>query len=97
MAGDRVSAENPTQIIMGKLLDKKCKFPLGTFKFATKFAVPTYAIFITKLHKQKYRICLRKISEMSSAKAMTIQYASYLEREILNTPEQWYNFYSYFS
>lgn len=97
MAGDRVSAKNPEQYIYSTLLSKKCSFPRGTFRFAQKFNVPVFAIFLIKTKRNTYLISLKEIKVKTSLEEMINQYARCLEEMILRYPSQWYNFYSYFS
>lgn len=97
MAGDRVSARNPKQCIYSTLLSKKCSFPRGTFRFAQKFNVPVFAIFLIKTKRNTYLISVKEIKVKTSLERMVNQYTKCLEEVILRYPTQWYNFYSYFS
>ena len=96
MAGDRVSATNPSSTISTKLLDNNIYLPKGTFKFAQKFKHPTFAIFTTK-EKNTYKISLEKLETSNSTETMAQNYASILEKKLLKYPNQWYNFYNYFN
>ena len=95
MAGDRVAAENPENVINVRILGKNCKLPLGAFKFAKMMKVPVYAVFVVRV-KNGYKFCVEELNYLLPVIDLVDSYAKILEKYILAYPEQWYNFYNYF-
>lgn len=96
MAGDRISAENREKVVSEKMLDKNCLFPEGAFLFAKKMAHPTYAIILPYVGNNTYNICVKEIDCTQNTRNMINQYATFIEKNIIKYPDQWYNFYSFF-
>lgn len=96
MAGDRVSAENSEKTIAGKLLDRNCLFPEGTFLFSKKMKHPTYAIVLPYIGNNTYKICVKEIDTSKNIENIVKQYAKFIEKNLVKYPSQWYNFYSFF-
>lgn len=96
MAGDRVSAENPNNFLYTKILDKNCRLPIGTFKFAKKMKHSTFVILLCKSSKYHYTVMVKQLNIANSIEDIAQDYGKYLEENIIKYPDQWYNFYHYF-
>ena len=96
MAGDRVSAENSEKTITGKLLDRNCLFPEGTFLFSKKMKHPTYAIVLPYIGNNTYKVCVKEIDTSKNIENIVKQYTKFIEKNLVKYPSQWYNFYSFF-
>lgn len=96
MAGDRVSASNESKTLNVNILDKQCKFPLGTFKYAIKMDVPTFGIIAVSTKIGKYKVILQKLNLHDDIETIALSYAKFLEQNILKYPDSWFNFYKYF-
>lgn len=96
MAGDRVSSNNENKIIIVNILDKICKFPLGTFKYAKKIDVPTFGIIVVSVGLNKYKVIFQKLNLHDDIKIIAQSFANFLEKNIIKYPKNWFNFYRYF-
>jgi len=97
MAGDRVSAQNRDAVIEAVLLGKKCRLPRGAFLFAKKMRHPVFAVFMLSCGSNRYRLCVHKIDVALKPEAMAAAYCSFLEEHLKDNPQQWHNFYSFFT
>jgi len=96
MAADRLSSQNPKAQITQTLLDKKCAIPTGTFQFAKKINAPTYAILLLRHKNGEYKLYLKQLDLSKSLPQIAAQYLTFIEKYLLQYPEQWYNFYQFF-
>ena len=96
MAGDRVSVQNTKDVISAKLLDNDCMLPSGVFKFAQKIKHPTYAVLLLRTKKGAYRLCLQKLDMSQKVPDIAQNYIAFLEKNLLECPKQWYNFFDFF-
>lgn len=95
MAGDRTSATNSNKFETVSFLDKNCRFPIGTFKFAKSMSHPIFAICVMNIGGEKYKIYVKEIQD-KSVPDMIKKYAQFLEKLILTYPKQWFNFFDFF-
>ena len=95
MAGDRISAQQPSRQIPIRFLDCDCVLPIGTFKFAQLMDHPTFAITVINTGAQRYQISVRKLPTTNPT-SMAQTYASFLETQTLRHPHHWFNFYDFF-
>ncbi len=102
MAGDRISAQNSNAVFVADFLQKKVKFPLGTFKFALLTEVPIYFVSCLKTRKNFYKIILNKpaITYKNKKKDLLIlqnDFVKFLENITVQYPFQFYHFYDLFN
>lgn len=95
MAGDRVSAANPSKTIRVKLLDCDCELPMGVFRFAKTMAHPVFAVALLNVGAEKYKFVIKKLDQKNTNN-MANEFAAFLENAILMAPIQWFNFYDFF-
>ncbi|MCR4918109.1 MAG: hypothetical protein K5912_04170 [Alphaproteobacteria bacterium] len=95
MAGDRISAANPTKTVSVRVLERDCELPMGVFRFAKSMSHPVFAIFLLNIGHEKYKLFVKKLDNQNATK-MANEFASVLERAILSAPTQWFNFYKFF-
>ena len=96
MAADRVSSQNPKNTLSAQMLDKECSLPVGVFRFAKKMDHPTYTLLLLRTKKDAYRLFVQKIDLQKSTDNMAKQYLSFVQKHLLEYPEQWYNFFDFF-
>lgn len=94
IAGDRLSENNSSKYIKGKIFEHYVKFPKGTFKLAELLEAPTYFITAVKENKN-YKIYLEKQTDLTQ-KELINSYSKYLEKMIKLPPYQFYHFYDFF-
>ena len=97
MAGDRISSTNETSCYETKFLYHNVRFPMGVLKFAQMLDVPIYFIICVK-EKGKYVVKTELFSTQKANKSEILedlkkQYVSFLEKQMLCYPQQYYNFY----
>lgn len=94
MAGDRISANNPSKTIPVNILGQNCNLPLGVFKFAKSMAHPVFAISLVNTGHEKYNLVVKKLD--NNTNNMAHEFASFLQESALAAPTQWFNFYDFF-
>jgi predicted LPLAT superfamily acyltransferase len=79
-------------------LGKRAKFPLGPFIIASKFNAPVTFVFAAKNGRYSYHLsATRPISEKMTPEAIARLYVEELERKVRQYPEQWFNYFDFFS
>lgn len=101
MPADRImgSAKNVEALFLGA----KAKFPMGPFSVATMRGLEVIAVNVMKTSSKGYTAYIKPLEyDHSAPRKVQIQqlaesYASELERRVCQYPEQWYNFYDFWS
>lgn len=111
VAGDRISAHSKNRFIKTKFLGKEANFPYGVFLISALLSCPTYFCFglrdepvmlhpINAVYMHKSDIdfsnCLRKERD-KKIKQLCENYVMMLEKYCMWFPNQWYNFYDFWS
>lgn len=95
MAGDRLGANSGSSragIAKHVFLGRQCLWPKGVFRFAKLMEAPVYAIMALKTGWNSYEIVSRRLGD-----DLLGDYAAFLEQETIKHPEQWFQFYRFFS
>jgi predicted LPLAT superfamily acyltransferase len=97
---DRFVAGSKT--ITGNFLGKDAQFPMGPFVLATSFKVPVSYVFCFKDNAMHYHLSSSKPVEYTGNKKETIpaalaDYIKELEAKVKQYPEQWFNYYNFWS
>ena len=95
MAGDRISASTPGKTLSVKILDKDCKLPAGVFRFAKSMSHPVFAVALLNTGRNRYKLVVKKL-DSSNIICMSNEFADFTEKNILDAPTQWFNFYNFF-
>ena len=95
MAGDRVSAGS------GKVLDhdflgRQCKWPKGVFMFAKLMESPVFFVTCVRTGWNAYECHFELYEGPRSTSGMLDRFAAFLQRETVEHPDQWYQFYDFF-
>lgn len=99
--GDRYL--NKEKLLTCSFLDKEAQFPAGPFLLASRMKVPVVFYFAMRERKRTYRfhfIVARPVSRTRDKKpeqALLEQYVLTLEEIIRHYPEQWFNYYDFWS
>ncbi len=110
IAGDRApinastsSSSNPSNSTLAiKFLGRQAAFPRGPFILASILKAPIITVFCLK-QQYKYRIDFEALAVDTSLKrkarieAQAQAYARLLESQCLTAPEQWFNFFNFWS
>jgi predicted LPLAT superfamily acyltransferase len=79
-------------------LGKKAKFPYGPFVIASKFNAPVTFVFAAKNGKYSYHLsATAPIMEKMKPEAIAQLYVTELENKVRQYPEQWFNYFNFFS
>lgn len=79
-------------------LGRKASFPLGPFLVASKFNSPVTFVFGVKKSNFVYHLSATlPIDEPMSPAEVAAAFVKELEKRVRQTPEQWFNYFPYFS
>lgn len=95
MHGDRFIAGAKTYNC--HFFDHECLFPQGPFQIGTKLKVPTAFVFNVKANKFQYEFYSSVPEVFQDPKEMAQVFVNHLEEKTKAYPEQWFNYYDYFS
>ena len=94
MAGDRVSAGSKATL-PHRFLGRDCVWPKGVYRFAKMMECPVFAVTCVSTGWNRYEVHFAALER--SETAMLDGFVSFLERETLDYPSQWYQFYDFFA
>ncbi len=87
-----------TKTIEVEFLGKKAQFPVGPFLLASKFHAPVTMVFAIKETDFHYTLSATKpIFKQHSIEQIAEQYVLELQNKVKLNPEQWFNYYDFFS
>ena len=97
MPCDRVYTGNKSVEI--DFLGARAKFPTGAFHLACKAGANVLAIFVMKTRPLAYKVYVRPLGSgaESDVKRLQARFAEELGSIVQQYPEQWYNFYPFWS
>ena len=93
MAGDRVSAGSKS-VLKHRFMGRDCVWPKGVYRFAKLMESPVFAVTCVSTGWNRYEVHFAALEQEPSA--MLDGFVSFLERETLAYPGQWYQFYDFF-
>lgn len=99
--GDRFV--NEKHILNAPFLGEEACFPAGPFQIASRFKVPVVFYFSEKEDTYKYSFRfffaepVKRNKDIKPEQALLSQYINVLESRIKEHPEQWFNFYPFWS
>ena len=98
MAGDRVSAGSD-RVLRHDFLGRQCVWPKGAFVFAKLMEAPVFFVTCVRTGWNAYEVHMREfmLPEGQFLQSLLDAYVRFLEEETLAHPEQWYQFYRFFS
>ncbi|MBR1588999.1 MAG: hypothetical protein IJ658_11820, partial [Kiritimatiellae bacterium] len=98
MAGDRVSAGSD-RVLRHDFLGRPCVWPKGAFVFAKLMEAPIFFVTCVRTGWNSYEVHVRAFAPPEGAflPPLLDAYVRFLEEETLAHPEQWYQFYRFFS
>ena len=98
MAGDRVSAGSE-RTLRHDFLGRPCVWPKGAFVFAKLMEAPIFFVTCVRTGWNAYEVHVREFepSDGPFLASLLDAYVRFLEEETLAHPEQWYQFYRFFS
>ena len=92
MAGDRTSAGSKS-VFRHRFLGRDCAWPKGAFKFAKLMEAPVFGITCVSTGWNRYEVHVARLGN----ERLLDDYVEFLESETLAHPDQWYQFYDFFS
>ncbi len=98
MAGDRLWREGERAVLKKMFFGREARFPRGCFSWAAALGVPVYTFCLAE-QGGRYDLYIRRLSEQSENRAphLAERYVRTLEEWCARYPENWFNFYSYWS
>ena len=93
MAGDRVGAGS-SSVTVRRFMGRDCMWPKGVYRFAKLMESPVFAVTCVRTGWNSYEVHFAALSREPSA--MLDGFVTFLERETVAHPEQWYQFYDFF-
>ena len=93
MAGDRVSAGSKSTL-RHRFLGRDCAWPKGVYRFARLMDSPVFAVTCICTGWNRYEVRFAALER--DEKGMLDGFVTFLERETLEHPGQWYQFYDFF-
>ena len=94
MAGDRVSAGSKS-VLKHRFMGRNCVWPKGVYRFAKLMESPVFAVTCVSTGWNRYEVHFAALEREQSA--MLDGFVTFLERETLAHPGQWYQFYDFFA
>lgn len=101
MPADRMAGSSKTLEV--EFLGKKAKFPMGPFSVATMRGLDVIAVNVMKTSVKGYVAYVaplsygKQASRKEQIRQLAESYVDELERRVRQYPEQWYNFYEFWS
>jgi len=97
MHADRYLDGAKTELI--DFFGKPAKFPSGPFQMIEKLKAPYSFVFAIKEEKYKYYFTASKPSFQTNKKAreIAVEFVTLLEKKVRDYPEQWFNYYDFYS
>ncbi len=94
--GDR--SFDKAKVVRAEFLGQKADFPAGPFHLVTRFKIPYSFVFNMKGRGRSYNFYATpaKVNE-GSIESMVEEYAKVLEAMIRKYPEQWFNYYDFWT
>ncbi len=105
IAADRVSVRHAERSIAAPFLGEPALFPEGPFILASLLACPVYLIFCLRIGR-RYRVFVEPFADLitlprraraAALEALIERYARRLEHYCLLAPNQWFNFFDFWS
>lgn len=93
MAGDRVGAGSKSTL-RRRFLGRDCVWPKGVYRFAKLMESPVFAVTCIYTGWNRYEVHFAALDQNESV--MLDGFVSFLERETVAYPGQWYQFYDFF-
>lgn len=89
------------KVVPALFFGEKANFPLGPFKLASSFGVPVIVAYSIKVGIRNYKVFLEEIDVTANGtdriQGLVDAYSGSLERIARQYPDQWYNFYDFWS
>ena len=101
MHADRFLEGNKT--LETNFLGQQARFPMGPFVLAATFKVPVCFVFAVKENNLHYHLFASSIKlyghlqKEAMMQQMIIDFASAIEEKVTKYPEQWFNYYNFWS
>ena len=93
MAGDRVSAGSGSTL-RRRFLGRDCAWPKGVYRFARLMESPVFAVTCVSTGWNRYEVHFAALGNTEAE--MLDGFVSFLEKETVAHPGQWYQFYDFF-
>lgn len=93
--GDRFVQGSPA--IKKKFFGREAFFPEGPFVIAAKLKIPFTFVYAFKETKRHYHLYATPINTLDNAHKILEDYIYSLEEKVMKYPEQWFNYYDFWS
>lgn len=94
-----------TRAMRARLLGAEANFPEGCYRFAAMEDVPVLALYVMREGRGLYRVIVRQLSDghattgshREQARELLKAYTATIEEVLQRYPNQWFNFYEFWS
>ena len=105
IAGDRVPLGASPRVCEARFLSDPARFPVGPMVLASILRCPVYLLHCYKqgdLHHLGFELFAEEVRVAGNTKQVALetyaqQYADALEKQLLQAPLQWFNFYDFWA
>ena len=103
IAGDRVPVDEESQTVLADFIGDSARFPVGPYVLGAVLQCPVYLLHCYRMGPEHFlgfelfseRLELPRGDRQEHIKALAQQYAQGLERQVVRSPLQWFNFYDF--
>lgn len=103
IAGDRVPVDEASQTVQADFIGDPARFPIGPYVLGAVLQCPVYLLHCYRLGKEHFlgfelfsrRIELPRGDRQGHIQELARRYATGLERQVVRSPLQWFNFYDF--
>lgn len=103
IAGDRIPVDEDGQTIQAEFIGDLARFPVGPWVLSAVLQCPVYLLHCYKTGSEHFlgfelfsqRIELPRADRQSHLETLAQNYATALERQVVQSPLQWFNFYDF--
>jgi len=103
IAGDRVPVDEESQTVQAEFIGDPARFPIGPYILGAVLQCPVYLLHCYRMGSEHFlgfelfseRIELPRKNRQQHIQALAQKYAEGLERQVVRSPLQWFNFYDF--
>lgn len=103
IAGDRVPVEEDSQTVKADFIGDLARFPVGPWVLGAVLQCPVYLLHCYRTGSEHFlgferfseRLELPRARRRAHLQSLVQRYATALERQVVNSPLQWFNFYDF--
>ena len=103
IAGDRVPVDEGSKTVQAEFIGDPARFPVGPYVLGAVLQCPVYLLHCYRIGSEHFlgfelfsrRLELPRSNRQAHLHELAQQYATALERQVVRSPLQWFNFYDF--